>query len=385
MIKFSIFVRVVVAVLAGLSIFLVKDPKQLYNSLVGTGDEKEAQNLIRPHAGEQCRVITKEKKNVTTGIEIGVPLTSPKARIVMESAADRFYKRLGFSPGSQTGDPNFDSQVYIISNHSSVTNVLKEDTEARQLIYELLNQHYSEICTDGENLWLKSNTLHEPSIQDLDRLVQLKKYLLPLESEDSLTSSLQSSFRINMVKAAILSVAAYGCTGFIEAIAFDDTTLYLNWSGLFSKGLLAAGFIFFLLFFLSWLLLRRTAGGHRELTEVGIVLLLFIPFAGTQLVADLNVALDTSEVEVVAVVEKRTRKQETRTNDNSSGTYRRDRYGWELRYNDPSVKFIRSIKLDGPTFRKVKKGEEVTLITGKGWLGIPWLRSIEPNSAAHKD
>lgn len=322
--------------------------------------------------GKEFNLATETNKGRIIKIKLGIPLKSPKMTLLIEGGSDRFFKSLGLSTEFQTGDETFDSRVYIVSDHSSVEKVLKEEFEARGVIFDILAEHYTKIRTDGRYLWIESSSLKEPRGEDFERLAKLQECFSVLESESTGLLGDRFVMRALLVEAVIWSVAGYALGSFIDfAITFDSTT-FLDMTPIYKAGAGIAVAIFCGLLWLSWYLLRGSSRGHRVILESALVLLFSVPISGLQAAIDLNNGLDNSETQVTAKLARKDSYQvQSRRNRN------RTVYKIWLDYEDKTLPLNREISVSGSTYHSVDKDHIVILNVGDGWLGAPWIRSIE--------
>lgn len=316
--------------------------------------------------------VYRNKKNIT-GYAVGARLQAPVLfRLHEEDDSDRLFKVLGFATEFQTGDSEFDPEVYVASDHPSLFDLLKESDTARAAIRKVLGSGFRRISADGNVLWIEKSASHEPFSEDLELLFELHSAFVELEARR------QNYFdpflvRAVAVEALTWSIAAYAAAALPDLLGHHEDYHLHSWQ-ILVVGLAGSGIVLGLLLMLIFVLLRRSSKGHRILVEGALLLWFGLPVAGIQLASDLNRYFDGSDAVVVTA---RIARAEQRTHRGG----RRGNYStYHLILNHPAsrpqIDLPSEIQVSHAVFRKAVSGHDVDLHIGRGCLSVPWYREI---------
>ena len=97
--------------------------------------------------------------------QITVPFRKPVLfSFHRENPFDQYMKALGLASELQTGDMNFDSSVYVSSDHPGVHRLLRDNPDIRTRTCSLLSKGFdARILADGKRLSIRSKAgIHRP-------------------------------------------------------------------------------------------------------------------------------------------------------------------------------------------------------------------------------
>jgi len=328
--------------------------------------------------GDQTVLIAEKKhKGSVVGYFAGVELKAPIwFRLHPETAADRWFKRLGFSTETETRDRAFDEFVYVVCDHPMFAALLKRSAEARRLISALLTLGISRIEYSGEVVWCSMKT--EPSPEELSLVAQLGKALAPLGKDSSGRFSDPFVWKALFVEGVVWSLAAYGWGAFVEVI-FRREDIHLSGAALLMPGLVMAAVLFALLIGGVRFFMGGSSRGHRIIIESAALLILGLPPTGMQLVADLNRGLDSSSVEI----RTRVSSCEKRVTTNYRRGRRRTSTSYHLRVSGSAegITLPSDIRVASSVCLAATAGAPATITLGRGAFGYPWYRGISVGGA----
>lgn len=317
--------------------------------------------------------VHKSKRRIT-GFTIGMERKTPTwIRMHAESATDRAFKAIGIANEIQTGDPEFDKKVYVTCDHPHVATVLTETPALRQAVVRMLDDGYRRISFDGAVVTARRSAGAEPDDGDLAMLKNLRDASARLSDAPPGRTGDRFLWKALIVEGVIWSIAGYAIGSVLEVI-FKREDVHVSYTQLWSIALTVAVVAFLSLLVAIVLWLRGSSRGHRVIVESAVVLLLSLPVASVQAVADTNRALDTT----TTIVERTYTQCETRRHRGRRST----RYSYHLHLNanddfagptmPDQIEVVRSLC----TAAKNRGPGPVTITIGSGRWGIRWYRSI---------
>lgn len=317
--------------------------------------------------GDRHEIIAK----IFWGLEVKTPLVFSLHR---ESRGDRVAKWLGLVSELQTGDEEFDGQIYVAGDHPVLHRLLTENARLRAAIRSLMARTAARVFCDGRILWVESAELSHASAEDLRTLhgiVGILRQQAPARGHWLFDRFLWTAI---LVEALVWSLALYGAPTLIEMLYRENVLgqgrMYFDYWALAKPGLLAAGAAFAAVFGLVVVLLRGSSRGHRVLAECGVVLVLGLPLSGTQAVADFNRSRDTAPPQVH---EYRVAKKEERSRRSSKpGWWSGHRLHLEP-ITAGAPRFAGAYPVSREVFARTREGARMSFSVRTGRLGIPWI------------
>jgi hypothetical protein len=294
-----------------------------------------------------------------------------------ENWCDRLANRLGISQEPQVGAPGFDEQVYIISDDTRLTALLRQDrellarvqalvgTSARGFLFKRL------VCRRGQ-LWVNL----KPQGKDVDEAGEIQWALDELQALSEALPALPAWKQRGVDRRFLHTLVVLGISGALSINGmlqlFRMLVMHFPYTmdvaQLWSYALLAAFAIVGALLFATVLLLGRSARMHLVLGEV----LLFGSFgavctAFTEL-RDFNMEADRgppAELDAT-VLEKHFSR------GSKSTTYYLDISDWTGRGGSQRIEVSQS------DYERFTMSMPVRVRQWPGSLGVRWVESIEP-------
>lgn len=316
-------------------------------------------------------------KGQTKGFEIGMPRVTPTwIRLHRESAADRAFKAMGIANEIQTGDPEFDREVYVTCDHPHVATVLGESQELRAAILAMFAAGYRKIFFDGTHVRAERRADHTPTKRDLELLHAI--YVASWKLSDSPPSRLSDRFfwKALLVEGVIWSIAGYAI-GAVAELFWAKEDLHIDKLAVWKTGFIVAGAAFGVLLLIIALWMRGSSRGHRVIIESAVVLLLGLPVASVQVVSDTNRTMDHAPAQIT---ERDYAQCEIRERRGRRG---RRSYTYYLHLNAQTEAqhgpaLPRSIQITRELCRVANESADrtATIAVGPGRWGIRWYRWI---------
>jgi hypothetical protein len=319
-------------------------------------------------------------KNVRNFI-FAVPCASAVSlRIHRETRWDRFAKKIGLSYEFQFNDPEFDDELYVVSNAPAFRVELAETRALRHVLRLLFrDQRLKRIECHGQHVVaryrekVESGTGTTPNATEVNQVVAALNALA--ESLAAAKSKTTSSWDVYQLRATLLAALAtaflmLGALEFFRIWGFERARLMLDVGGLLTFSTLCAGAVLFALMTATVTLLRGSSYAHIILAEMIISGGAGLMMASYVMVRDINISFDQSAQRMVEadVIYKRT----------SSGRRSRTHYLY-LSGFDGSRQLPESIEVSSEVYCKAKPTWPVTLVVRDGALGYRWIEAYKFN------
>jgi hypothetical protein len=324
-------------------------------------------------------VTTKKMEGQTVGFSIGMPIESPAwIRLHRGTWANHLAKRLRVSSEIHTGDPKFDDDVYITCDHPAAPPFFAERADLRAAVLAALDAGYKRIQFDGKAVWMDRLSTAAPSETDLAMLQAVHDAAKPLEA------GLPHRFADNFIwhalvlEALVWTILVYAVAAFLRFyIRFVDIHVFRTAIAL--RAIPVALVLLALILFLIHRWMRGTPRGQLLIVESVAVLLIGLPVASMQVVADTNRGLDSSEPTVV-----------TRTFDHcETREHRRERATWYshhvwLRERGGEPRLPDNIRVPDDVCAAGQPGDQIEITLGAGRWGVPYYRKIELHGVTYE-
>ena len=298
-------------------------------------------------------------------------------KLTREAWYDKVFKFLGLAIESQTGDRDFDRKVYVDCDDRRLYKILRHDIRIRKAILDLFSTNCHSITHFGDFMRVRFKDERFFSQKISEALVEVCELLQMSERQAPHSQKLKNFFShpALYVEATIWGLAAYAWLGMIEAIVVrGSTTLHLDINLLFGKSILCSILVGISLFLFSIIFLAGSSRSHRVLVESFFMILLSVPMSGYCLVVDLNRALDRSSVRNIEVPVSQLEVRELRVRRGFKG------YLYLVHIDSPSLlsEFpeLKYIKVKRDVYQSIVKGSAIPISIREGWLGIPYLVSV---------
>jgi hypothetical protein len=296
-------------------------------------------------------------------------------RIHRESQWDRFAKKIGLSFEYQFGDPQFDDELYVVSNAPAFRSELAE-TQALRDVMRLLfrDKRLKRIECHGQHVVaryqekVKSDVVFQPDAAGVQLIVGALYGLADsLEMAKSKNTSRWDVYELRAALLAAVSTAllSLGMLELFRDIFTERAQIMLDVTELMTFSSICAAMAQFALMTATVILLRGSSYAHVILAEVfisgGIGLLL----SGYVIARDINLSFDQSMQRLVQadIIGKRTWR------GRKSGTH----YELQLNGRDGMHSLPGSIEVSYGVYQRAREGENVTMVIRDGALGYRWI------------
>ncbi len=296
-------------------------------------------------------------------------------RIHRESNWDRLAKKIGLSYEYQFSDPEFDDELYVVSNAPAFQAELAQTRELRDVLRLLFHdRRLQRIECHGQHVVARYREKAEqatPRKPDHTEVQQIVGALYGI-AESLEMAKLNSASRWDMyeLRAALLAslstaLLAVGIAEFFRIILLERTQIMLDAGDLIAFSTVCAVAMLFALLAATVTLLRGSAYAHVILAEVFISGGLGLLMGGYATVRDINVSFDHSvqrkvQADVLAKQSWRGRK---------TGTH----YELRLRGHDGVRGLPAKLEVSYAVYQLAQEGKPVTLAVRDGALGYRWV------------
>lgn len=339
--------------------------------VIGLANKKTGKTGDQIYKEKLCHLSVRTHKGSITGRSVGIDYRGPKFRMVPEGKWDVRFKAWGLSTETQTGDEDFDDSVYVISDNPLLATHLSLSQETRDAIRGILDSDYHEVKSDGNHLWISANGNKEPDDYDLDRIVDLGEKMEGLKGNQMFLLSEPFYAKAVFAEAVLYALGGYAFVGFMEMLSARET-LILHPMDSYTLGLGAAVVLFALMISAIRFFFQGSSRGHRVILESALLLILSLPFAGIQLLVDLNVGLDKSEQFVVTATVSNVRQEYHKTKNGHYYTYHAE---LQPGGND-KVKLPDEIAVSSAIYRGRTGKTKLDIALHEGAFGLPWITGL---------
>ncbi len=322
------------------------------------------------------------KKSGLKGKVLKIGIAAPEGynfSLKKEASIDKFFKKIGISAEYQTGDSEFDNEIYIASDDSHLH---KQLTHNKALLSFLKTQFKTQ-TSDGSVKEITGSPgflmlqLNVPNHIDGTNIVEIARKYVPILYELSrLLSSTPSPatkkdpfiFKAIIILGISSALAINGMVQFFR-ISYDEIPFTIDRWNLFYDSILAGSVITLILAITAIALLKRSARAHLVLIEIffiGFLGSISTSYAGLR---DANMEFDASNTQEyqVKVLDKWTSRSRRST------SYFIKTKDWTG--EDP----MRKTSISSDFFKTIDKGTELKVTQKTGYLNYRWIESIEKN------
>ncbi|MCX5808415.1 MAG: hypothetical protein NTX36_03415 [Proteobacteria bacterium] len=308
-------------------------------------------------------------RNRPSSLTIDLHRSFPENLVIRrEGWFDRFSKAINLASEIQTGDPLFDSTFYIESEKAPFIESFLMDGSKREVIYSLFskNQKVKKMIFSGNGVSLiilpfVFDDVNPSQIEEILGCLTILTEGLPGGTDMTARGSI-------LTGSPVIFIFAGGLLGFLGLAALiTGNNLYCPvdndiYGASFSYSLpLLFTFVLFIYFFL-----RGSSRSHKVFfTAAAIFTVAFIVSTMGGMVFA-NGYLDATEpvTHRVQIIGKYYKTHK------SSRTYYITFPSW-TKPGEPN-----NIRVESGFYRSLRRGESVTIRTGKGFLGYEWLASV---------
>ena len=288
-----------------------------------------------------------------------------------------FFKSIGISNEHQTGNVNFDKQVYIISDSASLHQQISKSETLMQTSLELLrssgllNLSVKKIVHRSGRLWVEVKTYAGASESSaLKSATNIVPKLVSIRDQlDHLNETSKSSWKDSFtLKAALIlgvssGLATYGIVSFVKNM-FLETGFIIQWFSLLTTSFLIALALIVALVILTLHLLNRSSRTHFVLIELFLVGTLGATASVYFTAKDINSHFDTSPASLYVVPTSRKYISRSRRGGTTHYVYVQD---WTKQNN------TRKLKVSSSFYRQINVGDNIEVQQKSGYLGYHWV------------
>lgn len=299
-------------------------------------------------------------------------------KLTKEGGFDSFFKSVGLAEEVQSGDQEFDQKIYVASDNYGFCKEIKSDAKTRKLILQLFEKGCEYIKCDGAEMWVSFPKDERTNMELVTLFTELKLSMTDINRTYAGWAIDLFAVKVLIVEAIVWSLVAYAGTGFFEWYWVKEDR-FLDIKPVLKYAAVAGFFVFAILIYLIAFFLKGSSRGHRILIESGVVLIIALSAGSVTMVSDLDIQLDKStSVYVDAEVEG------TFTREHRSRKGRSKWYSYHMQIKSPKdnlgFDIPTQIEISRKTYEELKKDSWARIEIGRGWLGIPWYRSIKPTT-----
>lgn len=297
------------------------------------------------------------------------PLQHIYFRLTIERRIDRFFKWIGFSQEFQTGFSDFDSRIYIASDHSFFQRALQNDASLRNDILFAFNNGIKSILCTGQDVcfanYNESVKADSPLFQAMGRITKnLEAGLTNLPSKYADIFA----WKVLLVES-LMCVFMFHTFGVAGELLFNPQESILFPKQLFLPVAAISAFLFLLLFFGARLFIGASSRAHRIFLEIGFILIFTLPVSTANALTDINIHLDRPENLRSYLVKDYSTTQERRRKRRGGS---RISYYLHTRIPELSHEPLK-IRLEGNTYYGLQSQQPFYIKIGPGYLSYPWI------------
>lgn len=315
-------------------------------------------------------------RNSPSSFSIRLPCASRgEFKVTRESRLDALFKRLGVSVELQTGDRNFDRELYIQTDSVEFTRAYFADYDKREALQKIIQSGCRSVTHDGAVIETVIRPF-SPGSDEAAALIGETVNRLRVLTED-LPGDYHEPRMLGLPawkvrRALVFSVAGASLGGGLAAMLYGlyafrplDLDTVLKASLDYSLPLLA------LFVFAAMMMLKGRSSSHRELIRAVVLAVPGFPLIGFGGAVVLNGYLDTSTVTYHHALVTGARKNRAK---NSTDYYLLVR-SWRRGHTTEKLAVADSI------YERAKLGRSVLVVgTHRGYYGFEWLASCRLNN-----
>lgn len=302
-------------------------------------------------------------------------------RIHRESWWDRLAKKVGLSYEYQFNDPEFDNELYVVSNAPAFQAELAETKPLREVVRLLFrDKRLKRIECHGQHVVaryeekVENGAVNIPKPNEVNQVVAgLYGLADSLEIAKARSASGWDAYQLRAAFLAAMSTAllAWGAIDFFSIPLLGFSQAVLDHADLLAFSVSCTILMLVGLMLLTVVLLRGSSYAHVILAEVVVSGGIGLALLGYGTVREVNVSFDQSAQRLVQadVTGKHTWR------GRKSGTH----YNIYLRGQDGLQRLPGSIEVSSDVYYKAQTGKPVTLMVRDGALGYRWVEGYSFN------
>lgn len=293
-------------------------------------------------------------------------------RIHRESKWDRFAKKIGLSIEYQFNDPEFDDELYVVSNASAFQAELAENKALRDVVRSLFrDRRLQKIECYGQHVFaLYQEKAGQASTGEVQLIVDALYALAgSLGAAKLKSASRWDAYQLRAALLAALSTAllSLGLVEFIRDYVSAPEQIMLDAKDLAVFSTACAAVVLFVMMTATVALLRGSSYAHVILAEVIISGGIGLMLGGYFITRDINLSFDQSAQQMAQADITRMRTW------TSSGKYRRTYYELYLKDRDGRCRLPDKIKVSYKIYKMAQGQKTLTMGIRNGALGYRWV------------
>ena len=306
--------------------------------------------------------------NSPPSFSISIKINSPGIfKITLETAFDKFAKRINIAREIQTGDNKFDERFYIDTPTSGFTSVFLDNAEVRNKINNVFDLGFTELSLKKGKLTLVSNLnratskIDDNSIKEaLDNLFAINDNLLTVTNYQGSNTEIITKLKVTFYSiTATLGVIGFTMfiTGIIKYKPFDAGKMFIT-------SLIYSIIALIIYFYYAVKFLRGLSSSHKDLMLILVISIFTFFISGYGAMLFFNGFLDNSVVSPhnVAVIKKYYRRGK------NGKTYYIKTDSWR------SNRQFEVIRTSRRFYRNLQPNSYITINTKQGKFGYEWLK-----------
>lgn len=324
--------------------------------------------------GVTCHITPLTHKGTVKGTVLTLDLKSSAVfKLSSETYWDRFFKKIGLSNEVQTGDAEFDDDIYVACDSAAFSHEIRNDEETRRLVVDLFSEKAEYIEADGKTISIAfpGDKTEKTLLKNL--AIALQRRLSDMDRNFVGSRFDYFFFKALAIECLIWSLGAYAALSFMEW-QVEPETIHLDPIALASRGIAVGILIAIALLGLIAFLLKGSSRSHRIIVECALILGFSLPMGGIAIFSDINTRLD----EGTPVWAKRGIYESYRTVHR--GRKGRTWYSYHIILKAPeateSIQIPRTLEISEEEYRQAKNKTVANLEIMPGRLKLPWLRAI---------
>lgn len=288
-----------------------------------------------------------------------------------ENFFSRFLKSTGFASELQTGNKEFDDSIFVACDDTEAIRYFQEHKLAQDAVLKIWQQGWHDILTDGRSgkIRLKGKSKAPLTKEVLDHLLILQLYFNKMPHNPWFQDHF--SLKIVAFETFAYSILGYSLASYLELVVSDTIGLISPW-GLVVRGFMLGLGLVFVWLIAALILLKGSSRLVILVTDFLFISLVCVFISGPQLMTDLNVALDRSEVQMTKAY-----LLDKYSKTTGSGKSRRTNFYFKLGLRENPFHLPQTFKVAPWTHWRFEKGQTVDFFIYKGFFNSAYVDSIE--------
>jgi hypothetical protein len=320
-------------------------------------------------------------KGRTTGAKVAVDCGEDFSfTLTPEDALDRFAKAIGLTKECQTGDPAFDTAIYVCSDDPVLHRMLQTDRGFRDDILKLVTDcpalfgKLKSIEVHRGRLWIEATPNHKDRDEAADashRVVPLLKNLAARlvrpQAEPSVSRD-PFPFRAACILAVSTGLAINGGLDWVRIVRSSPFMLEPNLPALWALPVGLAVVALLMIVALAWM--GQSARTHLVLIELILVGTIGATLTAYAEIRDFNMDLDHAAPTIIPASVERLYTTVTHRKGGTKTHCHLELRGW------PTPTTLATREIDCGLYRRLELGQQIGVEQHPGALGWPWVSAF---------